>query len=130
MKMLLAKRNLIGAILVFTLLIYGVHGISYGQEAPENVAQFSDRSLAIVVRMTLRLDIADGVEILKIPKVQLEKLTTLSAGRSSTLADLGLPVITDLTGLEHATQLRTLYLRGNEVLDITPLAELTHRPVG
>ena len=34
-------------------------------------------------------------------------------------------LITDLTGLEHATRLETLYLSENEISDIRPLADLT-----
>ena len=33
--------------------------------------------------------------------------------------------ITDLTGLEYAVNLRTLYLGGNQISDITALASLT-----
>ena len=33
--------------------------------------------------------------------------------------------ITDLTGLEHATQLEVLYLHANQVVSVTPLAKLT-----
>ena len=124
MKTLVVNRSIMVSIFTVVLLIYGAQGISYGQEVPETVVEFSDRSLAIVVRRTLGLDVAAAVDVLKIPKAQLTKLTTLSAGRSF-LEDLGLPVITDLTGLEHATQLRTLYLRGNKVNDIMPLAQLT-----
>ena len=122
MKMLSVKRKIIVLIIAVMLLIYGGQRISYSQDA--TLAEFSDTSLAIMVRRTLGLNTQDAVDILKIPKAKLIKLTGLSAGRSL-LEDLGLPVITDLTGLEHATQLRTLYLRGNKVNDITPLAQLT-----
>ena len=128
-------------------------------ETPPRV-EFADTTLAITVRLTLGLDIIDGVDILKIPEEQLTQLTTLSGWLipyeeleelrpyrlSSEHIDLDLPVITDLTGLEHATQLRTLYLNqnisdisqlaalteltslslnGNRISDISPLAELT-----
>ena len=124
MKTQVMNRSIIVSIFVI-MLMYGVPGMSYAQEAPGTIAQFSDRSLAIVVRRTLGLDITDGVDILEIPVASLTKLTTLSAGKWSTLDKLGLPEITDLTGLEHATQLRNLYLRGNKVLNLTPLAQLT-----
>ena len=86
--------------------------------------EFADANLATVVRRALDLDTGDGVDLLKIPTAELIKLTRLSAG-ATFLEDLGLSVITDLTGLEHATQLSTLYLRSNKVIDITPLAQLT-----
>ena len=122
MKTLVVNQNIIVLIFAVMLLIYGGQGISYSQDA--TLAEFSDTTLAIMVRRTLGLNTQDAVDILKIPKAELIKSTRLSAGRSL-LKDLDLPVITDLTGLEHATQLRTLYLRGNEVNDITPLAQLT-----
>ncbi len=108
-------------------------------ETPPRV-EFNDTTLAIAVRLTLGLDIIDGVDILKIPEEQLTQLTTLFSARltilyeeleelrpyrlSSEHLDLNLPGITNLTGLEHATQLRTLYLSGN-ISDISLLAELT-----
>ena len=124
MKMLTVNRNTIVSIFAVILLMFGWQGVGYGQNASP-VAEFSDRSLAIVVRRTLKLDTGDGVDILKIPKAELLKLKTLLAGKSSTTNKLGLPVITDLTGLEHATQLVTLYLRGQDVTDLTPLTGLT-----
>ncbi len=109
-------------------------------ETPPRV-EFVDTTLAITVRLTLGLDIIDGVDLLKIPEEQLTQLTTLLSGRrtqlyeeleelrpyrlSSEHLDLDLPVVTDLTGLEYATQLRTLSLTGENISDISPLAELT-----
>ena len=109
-------------------------------ETPPRV-EFADTTLAIAVRLTLGLDIIDGVDILKIPEEQLTQLTTLFPARltilyeeleelrpyrlSSEHLDLNLPEISSLTGLEHATQLRTLYLSGENISDISPLAELT-----
>ena len=108
-------------------------------ETPPRV-EFADTTLAIAVRLTLGLDIIDGVDILKIPEEPLTQLTTLLSGLSrlyeeleelrpyrlsSEHLDLNLPQITDLTGLEHATQLRTLYLGGENISDISLLAELT-----
>ncbi|MDE0324456.1 MAG: leucine-rich repeat domain-containing protein [Candidatus Poribacteria bacterium] len=111
-------------------------------ETPPRV-EFADTTLAIAVRLTLGLDIIDGVDILKIPEEQLTQLTTLLSVRSeltrlyelseelrpyrlsSEHLDLDLPVITDLTGLEHATQLRILYLYSEDISDVSPLARLT-----
>ena len=77
--------------------------------------EFADADLATAIREALDLDTGDGVDILKIPKAPLAKLTTL--GASSIF-------LTDLTGLEHATQLISLSL-GGKISDISPLAELT-----
>ena len=48
---------------------------------------------------------------------EMEQLTELSAWNSG---------ITDLTGLEHATFLKLLALRGNLIQDLTPIAGLIH----
>ena len=106
-------------------------------ETPPRV-EFADSTLAITVRLTLGLDIVDEVDILKIPEEQLTRLTTLLSGRLASLyeewrtnrllpenLDVNLPEITNLTGLEHATQLRTLSLAYENISDITPLAQLT-----
>ena len=78
--------------------------------------EFADANLATAIREALDLDTGDGVDILKIPKAELTKLTRLSS-RGETLSDL--------TGLEHATQLITLSLGGRDITDLTPLAQLT-----
>ena len=74
--------------------------------------QFSDVFLARTVRIALGLPI--GADTL--PKTELAKLTVLDA--------TGID-ITDLTGLEHATQLTVLNLEKNDISDITPLTQLT-----
>ena len=78
--------------------------------------EFADANLATAIREALDLDTGDGVDILKIPKAELTKLTRLYL-RGGT--------VSDLTGLEHATQLRIMDLWGNRIIDITPLAQLT-----
>ena len=78
--------------------------------------EFADITLATAVRKALDLDTGDGVDILKIPKAELTKLTRLYV-RAGT--------VSDLTGLEQATHLRILDLWGNRLIDITPLAQLT-----
>ena len=97
-------------------------------ETPPRV-EFSDTTLAIAVRLTLGLDILDGVEILKIPEEQLTQLTTLwfvnEPMNRFLPEELDLPAITNLTGLEHATKLRTLRFPSQRISDISPLAELT-----
>ncbi len=104
------------SIFVVLLLVYGVQGISYAQDEPDDtIVEFKDINLAKAVRRQLGLPTGDGVDLLNIPKVELEKLTTLSA------RDRG---ISNLTGLEHATQLKYLDLAGNNIINITPLAQL------
>ncbi|MDE0684435.1 MAG: leucine-rich repeat domain-containing protein, partial [Candidatus Poribacteria bacterium] len=100
-------------------------------ETPPRV-EFADTSLAIAVRLTLGLNIIDGVDILKIPEEQLTQLTTLWSKRLDELKtnrflpdELDLPKITHLTGLEHATQLSTLTLAYENISDLSPLTQLT-----
>ena len=90
--------------------------IMEGKTLLENATrvEFSDLSLAIGVRRALGLAFGDGVENLKIPKAQLTKLTRLSITEGP---------VADLTGLDHAIQLRELHAWG--ITDITPLAQLT-----
>ena len=87
------------------------------------VAVFIDATLAFVVRETLGLDVGNGVDIHNIPIADLSKLRSLSA-RGSMLETRGMPEITDLSGLEHATQLMTLDLGYNRIRDVTPLAQM------
>ena len=109
--------------------------VSHSQAAPDAIVQFSDRTLAIIVRMDIAganqqvpniiaLKAMPEAEVLQIPKAELAKITILGGGKAGT-DDLELPVITDLTGLEHASQLTRLYLRNQDVADIVPLAQLT-----
>ena len=70
-----------------------------------------DPNLAAALRSALSL----GPNA-RITKQKMRKLTELRAKNSQ---------ITDLTGLEHATQLRTLSLGDNQISNLTPLAKLT-----
>ena len=70
-----------------------------------------DPNLAAAVRKALGLGPSAPIT-----KQKMRKLTELRAKNSQ---------ITDLTGLEHATQLRTLSLADNQISDLTPLAKLT-----
>ena len=87
--------------------------------APPRV-EFVDAKLAEVVRSTLNLDAKGAhIDFLKIPEAALANLTKLYASSHSD------PVkITNLTGLEHATQLTDLTLWYNNISDVTPLAPL------
>ncbi len=89
-------------------------------ETPSRV-EFVDANLARTVRNRLRLYTV-GADLLKIPEAELTKLTHLKINNDSDT-----PMqwrISNLTGLEHATQLSTLSLQYNNLRDITPLAQL------
>ena len=80
-------------------------------------AEFVDANLAKQVRYELRLDTEGGhINLLHIPQAELVKLTELESDDAE---------ITDITGLEHATQLVDLDLSDNQISDISPLAQLT-----
>ena len=57
-----------------------------------------------------------GTTAFTITRADMLSLETLSAGGKG---------ITSLVGLEHATNLKSLYLKVNDVADLTPLANLT-----
>ena len=115
MKTLFVNRNLIVSIFVVMLSMYGFQGISYAQDAPDTIVEFKDINLAKAVRQALGLP-TRGVDPLKIPKTELAKLTKLTADDRN---------ISNLTGLEHASQLTVLNLEDNNISDLTPLAQLT-----
>ena len=77
-----------------------------------------DRSLATMIRLTLRLAASDGIT-----EERMLDLTKLAAGPNSRLTSLS--EIEDLTGLEYAKNLKTLLLTSNSVRDLTPLTGLT-----
>ena len=70
-----------------------------------------DASLKSAVKSELSLADADPITV-----AEMEKLITL------TVINAG---VTNLTGLEHATNLTELYLRGNDISDISALSGLT-----
>ena len=123
MKTLFVNRNVIVSIFAVMMLTYSVQGISYAQEAPDTIAEFADANLAKAVREKLGLPTGDGVDLLKIPKAELEKLTSLVYNSDYDTAEQS--KVSDLIGLEHATKLTTLSLNHNNVRDLTPLTQLT-----
>ncbi len=150
MKMLFVNRNVIVSIFTVMLSVYGVQGVSYGQETTllknTPVVEFSDRSLAIMARVSIefpsvvqahlhktpgvyglvsRLLNMPDAEARTISKAELAKMKQLKANRLLVLDKLGLPPITDITGLEHAIHLTSIDLNGNEITDITSLSPLT-----
>ena len=81
--------------------------------------EFVDAVLAWAVRRALRLDTrGEHIDLLKIPKAELAKLTKLVFYNNSDTPARS--KISDLTGLEHATQLKRLSLGWNRISDITP----------
>ena len=78
---------------------------------PASKGVIPDAGLAAAVRKAL--DLAPNAPI---TKQAMQRLTTLDAADRQ---------ITNLTGLEHATQLEALILSGNQIRDIRPLAGLT-----
>ena len=84
--------------------------------APPRV-EFVDAALAGAVRGTLGLSSeGEHIDFLKIPKAKLAQLTELDVDGWG---------VTNLIGLEHATQLTVLVLYDNNVSDLTLLAQLT-----
>ena len=76
------------------------------------VVEIPDPNLKQLIRETLSLP-----ESVPLTQQQMLRLTILNAG-----GDRG---ITNLTGLEYATNIRSLLLYRNPIVDITPLAHLT-----
>ena len=76
-----------------------------------SIVLIPDSNLAAPVRATLGLS-----PNAPITKQAMQRLTTLIANN---------PKITNLTGLEHATQLESLSLSGNDIRTLNPLAGLT-----
>ena len=77
----------------------------------QTTVNFPDANLAASVRTALGL--AEGADI---PRTSLQGLRDLYAASAA---------ITDITGLEEASGLRTLTLSENQIRDITPLRDLT-----
>ena len=82
-----------------------------GNEPPDSAIWMPDANLRNAVRAALRLNANEPLT-----QQKLLNLNVLNAPR------LG---ITDLTGLEYATNLRSLSVGGNQIRDLTPLANLT-----
>ena len=102
------------------LFVIDVHGNFTRQEFPidvtslrpsSEVVSIPDAELAASIRENLNL--ASGAAITKLDMLDL---TTLKAAQSQ---------IADLTGLEHATNLKYANLNWNQISDLTPLARLT-----
>ena len=82
-----------------------------GNEPPDSATWMPDANLRNAVRAALHLNANE-------PLIQ-QKLLNLNVLNAPRLG------ITDLTGLEYATNLRSLSVGGNQISDLTPLANLT-----
>ena len=101
----MTKRLYIG--LCVLIVIIRLNGIANAQEV-----SIPDTNLASVMRGALSLSQAEPIT-----QQLMQQLTALN-GRNSE--------ISDLTGLEHATNLTNMNLNNNQIKDLTPLAGLTH----
>ena len=99
-------------LLALSSLLLSAYANGVGNEPPDPATWMPDANLRKAVRTVLRLN---GNEPLTQQK--LLNLNVLNARR------LG---IRDLTGLEYATNLRSLSVGGNQISDLTPLAYLTN----
>src|SRR4030042_5381054 len=88
----------------------GSSGTAFAQQPSDTIVTFPDRGLEAVIRNTI------GKPTGPIYMSDLAALTSLRTIRTQ---------IYDLTGLEHCTSLLGLYLNGNKISDISPLAGLT-----
>ena len=80
------------------------------ESAPEPPVVFHDAKLEVALRKALEKPVGP---LTRKALVSLKKLQAVGMG------------ITDLKGLEHATNLTRLFLAGNQVGDLTPLAGMT-----
>ena len=102
-----------------TLRVIDVHGnftnrnypLDIAALPPPEVVSIPDTNLATAIRETLNLVPGEAFT-----EWNLLKLTDLTARNRQ---------ITDLTGLEHATQLTVLNIADNKISEITPLTDLT-----
>ena len=95
--------------------LFELEGVELDIEIDEGfnlVVEMPDPNLRLLMRETLAL-----TEEVPLTQGQMQRLTRLDAG-----GDRG---ITDLTGLEYATNLQSLGLYHNPIVNITPLAHLT-----
>ena len=102
-------------------LLIVIFGSWLNLAAAQNI-EFPDENLANKVRTALGLP-ADAA----IPKAELATLTVLDASAPEDAAPA--EQISNLTGLEHATQLIEVYLDFNAIVDLRPLAALTQLEV-
>lgn len=100
---------------LYTFVIVTVIFSSWLNVASAQNVEFPDVNLAGAVREALGLAPNAPITI-----QGMQTLTVLIANESQ---------ITNLTGLEHAIQLRELSLYGNQISDISPLAGLTRLEV-
>jgi internalin A len=94
-----------GAILAWTYLVFGLLPLKADAQV-----EFVDPNLEAAVRQTL------GKPVGTITPSDMATITLLEVGWAN---------ITNLTGLEWATNVKTIYLPGNSLTDVTPLQGLS-----
>ena len=99
-------KNRFSTIFCVFITIFGLNLVASAQEV-----SIPDSNLASAVRTTLSLPQEEPIT-----QQLMQKLVILSAQGAQ---------ISDLTGLEHATNLEILNLKSNQISDITALADLT-----
>ena len=102
----------------YTAMLFMVIFGSWLNLASAQNVEFPDENLAKKVRAVLNLPIDANIS-----KAELATLTVLNA--SAPEGAVPAEQISDLTGLEHATQLTGLDLRDNAIVDLHPLTGLT-----
>ena len=86
---------------------------------PPETISIPGRNLAVVVRDTLGLTVNSDIT-----QLDMLKLTTLKSSEKPERRNIPEHQITDLTGIQHALNLRYLYLWNNQIRDITPIVAL------
>ena len=106
---------------VCTFFIISIALSCWTSVADAQTVRMPDANLAAVVRDALGL--APGAPI---TRQAMQRLTSLNAQSSKVREVTGQEGwIENITGLEHATQLTTLFLYNNRIRDIVPLSRLT-----
>ena len=106
---------------VCTFFIISIALSCWTSVADAQTVRMPDENLAAVVRDALGL--APGAPI---TRQAMQRLTSLNAQSSKVREVTGQEGwIENITGLEHATQLTTLFLYNNRIRDIVPLSRLT-----
>ena len=90
------------------------------------LVEFVDANLANGVRKELNLLTGEHIELLRIPVIELLRIPEKALAKETEFyVYTENREITDLTGLERASEVTYLRLRKNKISDISPLAQLT-----
>ena len=111
------------ASLTFTINVIPVSTPGVIQDA--NLAGAIRRSLGVPANTSLTADVMQQLTILNAYAQGITNLTGLEQATNLTTLDLGANQITDISVLANLTQLTHLYLDDNQIRDVSPLAGLT-----